>query len=130
MSRNNDAYLAQAYGHPQQYGACAGASVGAFGMSQTLADRADCNVVDRTGEVLHETERAERTLRGLQKAVEEMGARLGGSVMRPEAPTPCETKGELRGAPQTPMGSRLAVLANDLAFLNARVESFLARLEV
>lgn len=85
----------------------------------------------RQAEIPHQLEKLERTLNGCMNGLDVMGAKLEGSVMRSEPPSPVgNDSNKIAGAPATAVGGTLQNLCNYAARLNERIASMTARLEV
>jgi hypothetical protein len=82
----------------------------------------------RQPEIPHQLEKLERTLEGCMSGLENLGAKLEGSVMRSEAAS--DSAKEPSGIQSTTLGTALQQLTNTAARINARIQSMSARLEV
>ena len=85
----------------------------------------------RMADIPHQMERLDRTLDGCCKELGELAARLEGTVMRGEPPSPDATdSNRTMATPSTPHGARLADMVATAARLCARIQSMTQRLEV
>jgi hypothetical protein len=86
----------------------------------------------RQAEIPHQLEKLECTMNGCMSGLEVLSAKLEGSVMRSEQPSPTgkDSVSQIIGAPATAIGGALQNLCSYAARLNERIASMTARLEV
>lgn len=89
----------------------------------------DSTAGQRQLEVTHQFDMLRRNAQALSETFSQIESRLSESVLRPEPPSPSGAKGEIRGAPNTPLGGRLQDANDMLTDLRTRMESVLQRLE-
>jgi hypothetical protein len=105
-----------------------GGAIGGYAAMGSLKTQA-CDT--RMAEIPHEIECIERTLKGCYQGLDTLNERLSSSVARCEPPSAVENKtASPQAVPQTATGRALQSLAAQVAEINARIQSLIARLEV
>lgn len=101
---------------------------GAFGIG-AAAQAPMTEAAGRAPELLVATERLDREIANVVELVQRLDNRLTGTVARPAAPTPAETKGSLKTAMNTGLGSQLDAANDRLLAAALQMHSLLDRLE-